>query len=206
MLEKEYAFLEYLNELQNTKRYMEYDPIFSESVSEHSYKLIAMADKLFDLLELDLDYRKCIRLAMYHDLCEIGLKEDLDAYMVLNDDNLQILKKEQENQNILEISKTYEFKDIYDIFIEYEKQVTLESKFINALDKIEPKLRCLKVQNVKLRHPDFIATHADDSVRNFPKLLPFYKVVKEKMRERFEQSGFKWKKEYDYIFEENSMN
>ena len=39
MLEKKYEFFSYLNKLQKTKRYTGYDKLYSESVSEHTYKM-----------------------------------------------------------------------------------------------------------------------------------------------------------------------
>ena len=201
-MEKEYNFFCYLNELQKTKRYASYDKVFWESVSEHTYKMIVMIDKLFDLLNLDLDYRKCIKLAIYHDFCEVDMKEDLDAYEVSKDKNMQKKKDEMEDKKMLEISKKYDCDDIYNIFKEFEDQITLESKFVKAVDRIETKIRCISIEEKELDHLDFTALYCDTSVRNFPQIIPFYKEVKKRMKERYETAGWPWKEEYDAIFKE----
>ena len=199
MPEIEYDFFSFLNELQKTKRYWEYDEAFSESVSEHTYKLIVMVDKFFDVLKLDLDYRKCIKMAMYHDLGEVGMNSDIDAYKASKDKNLKASKKETESKKVLKISQRYDSEEIYEIFREYEEKLTQEAKFVNAVDKLETRIHCLGVE-ADLKYADFFVTHIDDAIRNFPKLMPFYRVLKLKMKENFEERGRERKEEYDLVF------
>jgi len=204
-MKKEYEFFELINELQNTKRYVGYHEEFVESVPEHTYKMIVMIDRLYDLLQLNLDYRKCIKIAIYHDLCEIGLKQDIDALEAWNNIELQLSKKEQEDKKMREISQKYN-SEIYDYFKEYEECESLEAKFVHAIDKLEANIRVLKESNVKYKDPDLIAVYAAKAVENFPLLIPFYKELKMVMKERYKQLSFEWKPEYDFSFENHENN
>ncbi|MCL2444584.1 HD domain-containing protein [Candidatus Saccharibacteria bacterium] len=198
-LTREYEFFEQLNELQKTRRWAEWDEVFSESVSEHTYKMIVMIDRIFDILDLDLDYRKCVRMAMYHDFGEIGMGEDVDAYIAANNIDIMTIKKQREAEKVLDISEKYKCSKIYGAWREYEKQVTVEARFVKAVDKLETVIRILNTDGKMLERADFIATYADKAIKKFPRLIPFYRVVKARMRERFEEQGWEWKKEYDTL-------
>ena len=206
-MQKEYEFFEYMNELQKTTRYSVYNKVFWESVPDHTYKMIVMIDKLFDVLDLKLDYRKCVKLALYHDLGEIGMENDIDAYDSFKNPELKLRKKEMENDNVLGIARKYG-NEVYDIFSEFEKQATMEAKFVKAIDRLETTIRCIAVKDVSLEisiedaditNADFTAMHCDEAIKNFPELMPFYKVVKVKLKERFEAQGLEWKAEYDLV-------
>ena len=70
-------FFSKTNDLQKTQRYGDY-PDFSESTADHTFKVVLIVDYLYKYLNLDLDYQKCIELAIYHDFGEIDLKQDVD--------------------------------------------------------------------------------------------------------------------------------
>ena len=201
-LVREYDFFERMNELQETRRWEIWDAAFSESVSEHAYKMIVMVDRLFDVLELDLDYRKCVRMAMYHDLGEMGLDNDTAAYDAAMEAGVMEEAKKREAEKVREIAEKYKCPKIFGVWREYEKQATPEARFVGATDKLESTVRAITVKDAKLVNADFMASYCDDAVRKFPRLIPFYRVVKERMRERFEAQGLEWKKEYDALSED----
>jgi len=197
----EYELFNYLNELQKTKRFGIFDEVFHESVPEHTYKMILMIDRLFDKLELDLDYRKCIKLTLYHDICEIDLENDFDAYLTSQNDEMKSNKKELEHKKVQEISKKYQDEAIYELFKEYEDQITKEAKFIKAIDKLETTIRCIVgTKHAKLVNPEFTALYCEPYIKEFPELKPLYKIVKAKLKERYAEWGWEWKAEYDAIF------
>ena len=85
MKDKTLDFLFKINDLQKCKRYGNY-PAFSESTSEHTFKLILMVDYFYKKLKLDLNYEKCICLSLYHDFGEMDLSKDVDIKENTNSD------------------------------------------------------------------------------------------------------------------------
>ncbi len=197
MKENTLDFFLKINELQKTKRYASY-PAYTESTSEHTFKLILIVDYLFNKLNLELDYQKCIQLAIYHDFSEIDLEADIDAY---ESSKIEMAnnKKLMEEKKISEISKRY-YSKIKDLFAEYENKMSEEAKFINACDKIEACVHVLSI-NDEIMNYEFFATYTDKSILNFPKLLPIYKEIKDLMKKRYQELGYDWKLEYEKIFD-----
>lgn len=196
MKENNLEFFLKINKLQETKRYAKY-PSFTESTSEHTFKLVLIVDYLFHELKLDLDYVKCIKLALYHDFGEIDLESDIDAYEQTNLSKLKD-KKKLEEKKINEIVEEYNLP-IRDLLDEYEEKETAEARFINACDKLEACIRVLSI-NKEIMNYDFFATYSDSSIKNFSKLMPIYKKIKNLMKKRYSELGYEWKKEYDEIF------
>ncbi|MCM1053089.1 MAG: HD domain-containing protein [Ruminococcus sp.] len=197
MKEKALDFLLKINDLQKTTRYGN-NPEFSESTADHTFKLILMVDYFYQILNLNLDYQKCIHLATYHDFGEMDLDHDVD----LKDSTIaknQEDKKVYEHKKIEELSKKY-YEPIEKYFDEYEDRETEEARFIYACDKLEGMIHPLTVGLPIMNH-ELFATYADKAVKNFPKLMPIYKQIKDMLKIRFEEWGFEWKKEYDSIFE-----
>lgn len=195
---KSLEFLYKINDLQKTTRYGN-DPKFSESTAEHTFKLILMVDYFYQILNLDLDYEKCIHLATYHDFGEMDLKKDVDlkdSTVKKNLDNKEIY----ENTKIRELSNKF-YEPIEDYFNEYESRNTKEAKFIYACDKLEGMVHPLTI-GIPIPNHELFATYADKAISNFPELMPFYREIKKVLKVRYEEWGFDWKDEYERVFED----
>ena len=57
----------------------------------------------------------------------------------------------------------------------------------------------LTTNDVIMNH-ELFAIYADKAVKNYPKLIPIYREIKEILKARFEKWGFQWKEEYNVIF------
>lgn len=191
-------FLMKTNDLQKTKRYGNYPP-FMESTSEHIFKLVHLVDYFYRELHLNLDYQKCIRLAIYHDFCEMDLEQDVDI-KESTDTKTHKSKDIYESEKIEELSEKY-YKPIKDYFGEYKDKKTLEAKFINACDKLEAMIHPLTVGESIMNH-ELFATYADKAITNFPKLMPIYKEIKNVLKTRYREWGFEWKAEYERVFDD----
>ena len=189
-------FLMKINDLQKTKRYGN-NPDFWESTAEHTFKLVQIVDYFYKELKLTLNYERCIRLALYHDFCEMDMDKDFDIKECTNDD-VKKAKKECEEMKISELSHKY-YAPIKDYFDEFSIKDTEEAKFVNACDKLEGMIHPLTVQKPIMNHEIF-ATYADKAISDFPRLIPFYKEIKKVLKEKYELWGFEWKKEYDEVF------
>ena len=197
MKEKTLDFLFKINDLQKTKRYGNY-PLFSESTSEHTFKLILMVDYFYKELNLTLNYEKCICLSIYHDFGEMDLDKDVDIKENI-DKNIHKNKDIYELEKVKELSEAY-YNPIKEYYEEYKNKKTEEALFVNACDKLEGMVHPLTVNEVIMNH-ELFATYADKAVKNFPKLMPIYKQIKDMLKIRFDEWGFEWKKEYDSVFE-----
>lgn len=198
MNDKTLEFLLRVNDLQKTKRYGNY-PIFSESTAEHTFKVVLIVDYFYREFNLDLDYKKCVCLALYHDFGEMDLDKDVDIKEETD-------KNTKKNKDIYELEKARELAENYytpivGYYEEYKDMNSQEALFVNACDKLEGLTHPLAIGEVIMNH-ELFATYADKAIKSFPKLLPFYKEIKTELKKRYEEWGFEWKKEYDSVFEE----
>lgn len=189
-------FLFKINDFQKTKRYGHY-PSFWESDSEHTFKLVLMVDYFYHELKLDLDYKKCIQLALYHDFGEMDMVTDYDAKEG-KDASIKEIKRMREKEKIDELAERY-YGPIREYFQEYQKKETMEAKFVNACDKIDGAIHPLTVDD-DMPNEVFFATYADKAILDFPPLLPFYKEIKEETKKHYLAHGLPWKEEYEHIF------
>ena len=197
-MDKTLQFLLKTNDLQKTKRYGNY-PDFSESTSDHTFKVLLMIDYFYKEFELNLDYKKCIQLAIYHDFGEMDLTQDVD----IKENKDKILNKNKEiyeNDKIKELSETY-YSKISDYYFEYKEKNTLEARFVNACDKIEGMIHPMTVGRPIMNHEIF-ANYADKAVQNFPQFMSFYKLIKSQLKDLYIKWDFVWKEEYEMVFKD----
>lgn len=136
LMEKEFNFLLIAEKLKmelrhcwlsNGKR--------QESVAEHSWRLALMCFRYANKLDQSVNIEKCLKLALIHDLAEAKVG-DVPVF----DCKSKAEKFDRENLAMLEIKNLLHDEngdEIYDIWYEFEMQLTFESKFVKALDKLE---------------------------------------------------------------------
>lgn len=107
----------------------------SENDVEHSYSLAMLAWFLNDTCKLGLNEEKLFKYALAHDLVEIHAG---DTFFYADSDLIQT-KQEREEEAAHKLKEEYsEFSDLHKFIEGYEKKEDEESRFIYALDKIEP--------------------------------------------------------------------
>lgn len=184
--------------LKKVKRCAPYHKAFHESVADHSYQMVVLAVNLMSQLKLDLDYEKVIKLCLYHDLCELGLENDFDSYASHINKEISKSKKQYERDTITKLASKHNFQEILTYHSEYEQQKTEEAKFVRALDKLEGVLHIIAIPSGKITNPKWLAIYCHDAVAQFPKLIPFYLQVEQRLKTRIEQCGFEWVAEYNF--------
>lgn len=109
-----------------------------ENDTEHSYHLAMLAWYIIDNYQLNLNKELAIKYALAHDLVEAYAG---DTY-IFSDDNKHKESKQQREEEAAKILTTEfpEFPEIHNLIREYEKKENKESRFITALDKLEPML------------------------------------------------------------------
>lgn len=134
--------LEFLNLAEKLKLELRHcwlsDGIRQESVAEHSWRLALMVLRYGNKLNQSIDMEKCLKMAIIHDLPE-AIAGDSPVY------DCQSIKRKEEKfkletsamQDIKQLLNDKGGEEIYELWLEYESQITYESKFIKALDKLE---------------------------------------------------------------------
>jgi len=194
---EELDFLIKINDLQKTTRYGNFVDL-NESTAEHTFKLLQMVDYFYKTLNLDLDYKRCIEIAIYHDFGEMDLDKDVDltGRTAKTMDN----KKHYEEAKIEEMAKYY--APIKELFDDYEEKKTREAKFVRACDKLEGMIHPISVGK-PIPNEEPFAVYGDKAVKDFPELMPIYKEIKKVLKAKYNEWGYEWKKEYESIFEDN---
>lgn len=200
-LEKIFDFLNQAGKLKEVLRYNEKRNGMKESVADHSWRLALMAFAVAEELNLDVDILKSVKMALVHDIAE-SIAGDIDAVLIMEG---KASKKEKEVAEAIAMGKIGQIApekiglEIHNLWDEYEKGQTKESRFIKALDKLETLTHLYESGYKTYDRPEFIANYADEAVKNFPELMPMLKIIKYKLRTEFEKGNIEWKEEYDKI-------
>jgi putative hydrolase of HD superfamily len=110
----------------------------SENDVEHSFNLAMLAWYIQSTYALDLDLEKLLMYSLAHDFVEVHAG---DTYFYQNDKDVNDKKHEKEAKAAQTLRKDFpEFPEFHNAIEQYEKREDKESKFIYALDKIEPVL------------------------------------------------------------------
>lgn len=109
-----------------------------ENDAEHSWHLAMMAYLLGEHSNEEIDVLKTIGMLLIHDLVEIDAG---DTYAF--DSNGSVDKFDREKraaERVFSILPEDQGQKLMDLWLEFEAQNTPESKFANAIDKIQPVL------------------------------------------------------------------
>lgn len=115
-----------------------------ESVADHSWRLALMIFVVAPKLKKKINLEKALKIALIHDLGEMKAG-DVPSHVHFFDKNIAKLKQKDELAAIMKLKKAYpDFGDeIYSLWYEYEKQETLESKIVKALDKLDVRVQII---------------------------------------------------------------
>lgn len=134
-MESLYQFFIELDKLKSVYR-RSYLTDFSrnENSAEHSWHLLVAILTLDQELNLDIDLLKTLKIALVHDICEIGAG-DVSVFAA---DRSQ--KTQKERVYIQQLTKTQLgfASDIQVLWEEYEAQETLESRWVKVVDRLLP--------------------------------------------------------------------
>jgi putative hydrolases of HD superfamily len=115
-----------LNSVQNRK----------ESVAEHSWSSLILADFFISKYYSNLDRLKVYELLMYHDVVEI---ETGDTPLHPEMKRLDKKEKESKAKELLHETLPNPLNNKFSsLFVEFVEQKTLESKFVKAIDALDP--------------------------------------------------------------------
>jgi putative hydrolase of HD superfamily len=103
---------------------------------EHSYQLAMLAWYIADLEKLPFNQEKLLKYALIHDLVEVYAG---DTYIFSKDQTFIESKEEREAEAMVKLKENFpDFEDLHALIEQYEKKEDRESRFVYALDKIQP--------------------------------------------------------------------
>ncbi len=126
------------------------DPITNttESVAEHSFSMCMLALEIINKKGLRLNQEKVLKMCLFHDLSEIECG-DITPF-----DNITKEQKfKQERTAIKKISNLFGSREVEEIWLEFEENITDEAKFVKIIDKLDA-VKQAKVYSQKLNRPE----------------------------------------------------
>lgn len=193
------TFLNRINHLKTIRRYKSSLSQNGDTVADHSWRLTLMVFIIGNELRSPVNIGHAMKIALVHDLAEIKT-DDIDAYEVIKKRVKIEDKQKKEVEAMKEIVDGISFgQEIYDLWDEFEKQETLEAKFVKALDKIEAFLHLDEAGTGVYVPAEFHGDYADaavenfdKAVRNFPLLKTILDPVKKNLKQKFSKIGIEW--------------
>lgn len=179
-----------IQEIFKMKRVIRYhhtreEVIDTESVAEHVYGMFALADYFLPLEEKDKwNYVRIQQMALYHDIDEI-LTGDRIGYLKTEADR----EKEYNAQiEVLKLLPDMLKERAGSCLEEYELQTTAESRFVKAIDKIEPLFHLINENGkeiLRLNKTTYSQNRSikDKYVAEFPYIKRFNEVLSQFMLE-----------------------
>ncbi|MGB4943333.1 MAG: HD domain-containing protein [Candidatus Moraniibacteriota bacterium] len=180
MLTRLLSFARLLNELQKVERVVRVQGSERwENDQEHSYSLAMLAWYILDTGKFPLDREKVLRYALAHDLVEVYAG---DTYLYTEDKALLASKPERERLAAERLAAEFpEIPEMHAAIRGYVTREDTESRFVYALDKIEPVLkmyldggRTWQEKGVTL---DMIYESKKDKVALSPEIQPYFDAL-----------------------------
>lgn len=158
-------FLRFSEQLKTQLRDIKLPGWRMESVAEHSWQLTLLLLLVYPSLTNKVDLLKALKIALIHDLAEAETW-DIPYIESHNYPQLKLQKVEQEKQVIEKIWKLLGVvgNEIIELYEEYEKRETFESKLVKALDCLEANYQSLSFWDIDWWHEwyfDIVLTKSD---------------------------------------------
>ena len=190
--QKVLQFADFLNRFRNIERIiLKNGSDRYENDTEHSYMLSMLADYIISLENLKLNREKVMEYCLAHDLVEAYAG---DTYIYSTDKEYINSKHKREKEALQKIKSEFpEHKILIQTIEKYEVRLDDESRFVYALDKIQPVIniyldngRSWKKENVGL---DNLINNKKDKVKFSPVVEKYWNELRE-ILERNQQKLF----------------
>jgi putative hydrolase of HD superfamily len=154
-LQKILEFLSFAERLKFEMRHSWLSNGRQESVAEHVWRTSLMAMLISPYLEETLDIAKTLKMIIIHDIVEA---EAGDVPVFLAETPEAKKKKEEKEkkaiENIRKMLDSSAGDEIYELWYEFEEKKSLESKFAQALDKLEAQIQHNEADLKTWIHPE----------------------------------------------------
>mgnify|MGYP001566628964 CR=1 FL=1 len=194
-------FLKIIGGLKDVERFKgqyfwrDYPPLARhESVADHTWRMAVLLVLVEKSLLKPIDFPKAMKMLLVHDLAEIitgdfsplgndGTGKNSHLY------NKEEAKKKHEAEEkaarqIFSNLPSDQSQELYDLWMEYEKQECIEAKVVRAIDKLEGKLQALEYANGKMfpQHKEFSLKYGSEAFEIDPVIKELAEIVNEGFR------------------------
>ncbi len=185
MLSKIINFTKLLNKFRSVERVvLVNEKERNENDVEHSYYMAMLAWYIVNVNKLDLDINLVIKYALVHDFVEVHAG---DTYIYSSEKTHLESKEKREKEAAEKIKEDFsEFEDLHTLIEKYEKREDKESRFVYALDKIQPMIniytdngRSWKMNKVGLQ---MLLDHKKDKVAVSPEVKKYFEELIELLK------------------------
>ncbi len=199
-IEKIFELASLISRLKDEKRFKTVKNFDGDTVAAHSWRLAILVFLIAEELKLDINVLRAVKLALVHDFPE-AVTGDLDAHLLYKNVKLRKDKIDNEIVAIDKISSILSFsgkEELKKLWNEYSEADTKEARYVYVLDKIEGVYTFIEPSDSNhYNNPDLIATYCIKGYKLFPELKPVLDFVQNKIKLKFDERDFPWKKEYD---------
>lgn len=182
----EISKLQYLYKLKNVIRYAQTRELedSTESVAEHVYGMHILATYFLAQLDKKGEWNKAriYEMITFHDLDEIDTGDTI-GYLKTETDELN---EADVKRKIVEVVPSQMQPMLLSVIDEYEKQQTIESRFVKAIDKFEPLVHIYNERGKRTLHKIKTTAQQSSSIKEpylqeFPVMFSYYQVIHEAM-------------------------
>lgn len=170
-----------------------------ESVADHTWRMAVILMLVEKSLSQPIDFSKAVKMALIHDLAEI-IAGDLsplgtdgtgrDSHLYNKEKAKEKLVNEEKAMREILSNLSPEIRDeLYDLWMEYERQENFESRVVKAIDKIESKLQVLEYQKGEMfkNHLDFTLKFGENIYNVDPVLQQLGEAINEEFKREFKE-------------------
>ncbi len=154
-----------------------------------------------DELNLDINIEHALEIAIVHDIVE-AITGDIDHVLIFDGKVSKEEKQRNEKEAMKKLKESLPLKlgnKVSNLWNEYERSSIKEAKFVKALDKLETLTHLIETGYKTYVRPEFMVKYADKAVKNFPELTGVLKIIKKKLKAKFDKGNIPWKEEYDCL-------
>lgn len=170
-----------------------------DSVADHSWRLAMLVLLLENSLAQKMDVAKALKMALVHDLPEILSGDDSPVGTDGTGNDSYAFNKEKEEEKYQREKASAEkifknlpkklSKELYNLWMEYEKQESFESKIVKSLDKIEATIQVLEYRNGHMfpEHWEFTRKYGRKGSEIDPAIQEFGNLIVKEMGVKYKE-------------------
>jgi len=144
-----------------------------QSVAEHIYSMIILANALYELKVTKLNYKKLIKHIIYHDIAEVEMN---DTHIFDQDSSID--GKENEKKINIKVSQklpNHIQNEYLNFSNEYLDLNSLEARYASGIDALDPMVLSYDVKENWIEFPeDVIRKYKFNRVKEFPEQLELF--------------------------------
>jgi putative hydrolase of HD superfamily len=138
-LQEQFAFIHEIDKLKKILRQtLLTDGSRQENDAEHSWHISAMALILSEYSNSDIDVLRVLKMLLIHDLVEIGAGDTFCYDVEANKGKAE--RERLAAEEVFGLLPSDQARDLIELWEEFERRETPESKFAAALDRLQPVL------------------------------------------------------------------